>query len=123
GLLAPRAADVETFWRLVVEGAARSDGNAPPAPWDLDRLLGASADFAAFVKGRAGAGIDLPPFDPARFSIPPASVRELDPAVILALLASEQALVDAGFRAGRWDARRVRVVFGQSALRAREADA
>src|SRR5262249_2568839 len=122
GLLAPQANDVESFWRNVID-RVDAYGDLPSSRFDPERIVEDGADLAPLLKSRLGGVVNRPPFGPSHFSIPPASVRELDPAVILALLSSEQALIDAGFQPGKWDSHRVLVVVGQLAVRAMEAEA
>lgn len=122
GLLVPQANDVRTFWHNVVN-CVDAIGDLPTSRWDLDKLVGASKELGALLRTRLAGVVEIPPFDPARFRIPPAALRELDPSVVLVLLATEQALVDAGYEPGRWDPERIRVIVGQLPLRAREVEA
>lgn len=122
GLIAPQADDVPTFWHNIL---SRVDaiGDLPRTRWDVDQLCGSGKDPGVFLKTRLAGVVTMPPFDPGRFGIPPALLHTLDPAVILSLLSSEQAIADAGYAPGRWDPRRVRVILGQLPLRAAEVAA
>src|SRR5204862_61324 len=122
GLTVPQANDVATFWRNVT-GNIDALGDLPRSRWDMDKLIGASHEFGAALKTRLAGVVNMPPFDPARFAIPPASASALDPSVILSLLATDQALADARYRQGLWNPRRVQVLFGQLPLRAIEMEA
>ena len=122
GLIVPRANDVADFWRNVI-GNVDALGDLPRARWDMDKLIGASQDFGAVLKTRLAGVVTMPPFDPTRYRLAPASASALDPSVILALAATEQALADARYRQGAWDPRRVQVLFGQLPLRAIEMEA
>ena len=121
GILVPRASDVGTFWRNVVE---RIDaiGDLPPDRWDADRLAGSNAELAAALRSRLAGSVDLPRLAPERFGRSTARAGA-DPAVAMALCCSDEALRGAGFRPGAWDPDRVRVVFGQLPVRVRETSA
>ncbi len=121
GILAPRANDVGTFWRNVVE---RIDaiGDLPPDRWDVERFAGSSAELAAAARSRVAGTVDLPHLEPGRFgSATP--LAEADPAIAMALACSDEALRTARFRPDGWDPDRVRVVFGQLPIRVRETSA
>lgn len=122
GLVVPQANDVASFWRNVTANVDAL-GDLPRSRWDMDKLIGASQEFGAVLKTRLAGVVTMPPFDPARFAIPPASAGALDPSVILALAATEQALADARFQMNAWNPRRVQVLFGQLPLRAVEMEA
>src|SRR5262249_52050018 len=119
--IVPQANDVRTFWRNVMT-RADAIGDLPRSRWDMDKLIGASQELGGLMKTRLAGGVSMPPFDPARFGIPADAVRWLDPAIILALLASEQALTDARYAPGRWGLDRVKVILGQLPLRAMELE-
>jgi acyl transferase domain-containing protein/NAD(P)-dependent dehydrogenase (short-subunit alcohol dehydrogenase family) len=118
GLVVPGANDVETYWRNVLTRADPVE-DLPRSRFDVQALVGRNAELAHAFRTRLAAIVRPPPFDPARYDLSAAAAESLDPAVPLALLASEQALRDA-----RWDrgaGRRGQAVFGQLSLRAREA--
>lgn len=121
GIVVPRANDVGTFWRNVVE---RVDalGDLPADRWDPDRLAGGNAELATALRSRLAGAVALPRLDPQRFG-PAATLAGADPAVAMALLCGDEALREAGFQSGGWDPERVQVVFGQLPLRARETSA
>lgn len=121
GILAPRANDVHTFWRNVLD-RVDAIGDLPPDRFDVDRLAGTSSDLAAALRTRLAATVDLPRLDPRRFGWPMGSA-DGDPAAAMALLCSQEALQEAGFRPGIWDPERVRVVFGQLPVRIHETSA
>ena len=122
GVIAPGAADLESFWRNTL---ARVEvmGDLPRSRWDVDRLIGANAELARAFRTRLASTVDLPLLDPARYRIAPAVAASLDPSTVLAIGAVEQALGDAGYQSGAWAADRVQVVFGQISLRVTEAAA
>ncbi len=122
GILVPQSNDVPTFWRNILD-RVEAIGDLPRSRWDVDKLIGASKELGALLKTRLAGVVDLPPLDLSRFGVPPADAKVLDPAVSLALLASEQALGDARFAPGNWHPERVKVILGQLPLRAMEAEA
>jgi enediyne polyketide synthase len=120
GLVVPGANDVEAYWRNVLEHADPVL-DLPKSRFDVDTLVGRNAELAHAFRTRLAATVSPPPFDPARYGLTPDEVATLDPAVPIALLASEQALNDAGWNAALARGLRGQAIFGQLSLRAREA--
>ncbi len=120
GLVVPGANDVESYWRNVLEHADHI-ADLPRSRFDVDALVGRSAELSRAFRTRLAATVSPPPFDPATFGIPPAEAEALDPAVPIALLAAKQALSDSGWERDRTAGRRGQAVFGQLSLRVSEA--
>ncbi len=120
GVIAPGAADLESFWRNTL---ARVEvmGDLPRSRWDVDRLIGASAELARAFRTRLASTVDVPVLEPSRYRNPSAVSTAIDPSNTLAIGALEQALGDAGYQPGSWPVDRVHVVFGQISLRVPEA--
>lgn len=122
GLLVPQAQSVSEFWYNVLN-RVDAIGDLPRSRWDVDKLIGASHELGSLLKTPLAGVVQMPTFNPARYGLPPAAVRSLDPSVFLALLAGEQALRDAKYVPGKWDPARVQVILGQLPIRAAEFDA
>jgi len=120
GLVVPGANDAATYWRNVEDGVDPI-GDLPRSRFDIEALVGRNAELANAFRTRLAATVSPPPFDPGRYGLPEAEREGLDPAVPIALLASEQALADAGWAAARAGGARGQAIFGQLSLRAREA--
>jgi enediyne polyketide synthase len=120
GVIAPGAADLETFWSNTL---ARLElmRDLPRSRWDVDRLIGSSAELARAFRTRLASTVELPVLDPLRHRVAAAIADGLDPGTVLAIGVAEQALIDAGHKPGSWPADRVQVIFGQISMRASEA--
>ncbi|HEY5958831.1 MAG TPA: beta-ketoacyl synthase N-terminal-like domain-containing protein, partial [Polyangiaceae bacterium] len=121
GVIAPGASDVESFWRNAL-ARLQVMGDIPRSRWDVDRLIGSSAQLARAFRTRLACTVDVPIVDALRHRIPPATAAAIDPATALAIGVVEQAVMDAGYQTGSWSAHRVQVVFGQLSLRTQEAE-
>jgi enediyne polyketide synthase len=123
GCVMPGAPNAGELWRAIVDGKDAL-GHIPPSRWPAEALLAAATrDVPGAVRSTL-AGL-LPPLrrDATLLHVPPVSLRHIDGAVVLTVEACVQALEDAGYRAGRWDPRRVGVIVGHLPLRAAEFDA
>jgi amino acid adenylation domain-containing protein len=94
----PGAADVDAFWRLLVE-QGDAIGEIPPDRWDW-RALDAQAGGADRPTVKWGGFIDdVGAFDPDFFGIPARDAELMDPQQRLLLMHSWNALEDAGIAA------------------------
>ena len=122
GVRVPGAQNVDEFWTKVL-GQVEAIGDMPASRWDVDLVVGSDPGVASVLHTRLAATVDDPEFDDdPRWALIREQASYLDPAVILALQVSAEALDSAQWRPGRWDPQRVGVVFGQLPLRAREAE-
>ncbi|TWP53976.1 SDR family NAD(P)-dependent oxidoreductase [Lentzea tibetensis] len=101
----PGARDVAEYWSGVLNGTDAVT-EVPPDRWDPDRY---GSPF------RWGGFLPRIPFDPLAYGIPPASLTSIEPAQLLALEVSAQALADAGYRTRVFDRARTSVIFGAEA--------
>lgn len=109
----PGAPDLDTFWQNIL---AKSNAiqPVPPDRWDADLYFDANPQAADKVYARVGGFIDDIPFDPLEFGIPPSSLKSIEPIHLLALLASKNALGDAGYQTRPFDRSRTSVILGTS---------
>ena len=112
GCLFPRAEDSTTYWANIREGIdAISD--IPATHWrveDYHRLDPKSPDM---TYGKRGGFLSEIPFNPMDYNIPPATLEAIDSSQLLGLVATGQALKDAGYGADRnFDRDRVSVILG-----------
>ena len=91
----PRAADVRRFWENMLDKIGAIE-EVPSDRWPSDRYYDADRDAPDKINSKWGGFIPDTAFDPVRFGIPPASVPSIDPGQLLALVAAEAALADAG---------------------------
>lgn len=120
GVIAPGAPSLETFWQSALTGDAQL-ADLPKSRWDSEKLIGSSPELARAFRTRLGCTVDLPSIDTSRYRTPPADdANPIDPAALLALSVTDQALQDANYSNASCPAHRVKVIFGQVALRANE---
>ncbi|GLZ28417.1 hypothetical protein Lesp02_06070 [Lentzea sp. NBRC 105346] len=101
----PGARDVAEYWSNVLSGVdAITD--VPAERWDPGRY---DSPF------RRGGFLPRIPFDPLAYGIPPASLTSIEPAQLLALEVSAQALADAGYSSRVFNRDRTSVIFGAEA--------
>ncbi len=101
----PGARDVAEFWANVLAGTD-SITEIPPDRWSPERY-GSPFRWGGFIPRTA--------FDPLAYGIPPASLTSIEPAQLLALEVSAQALKDAGYATRVFDRERTSVIFGAEA--------
>ncbi|MFC3899220.1 SDR family NAD(P)-dependent oxidoreductase [Lentzea rhizosphaerae] len=101
----PGAHDVAEFWANVLKGTD-SITEIPPDRWSPERY---DSPF------RWGGFLPRTAFDPLAYGIPPASLTSIEPAQLLALEVSAQALKDAGYATRVFDRERTSVIFGAEA--------
>ena len=91
----PGAPDLRTFWENILDKVGAIE-EVPADRWPVERYFDTDRDAPDKINSKWGGFIPDVAFDPARFGIPPASVPSIDPAQLLALVAAEAALKDAG---------------------------
>ncbi|MFD4637664.1 SDR family oxidoreductase [Lentzea sp. NPDC058436] len=101
----PGARDVAEFWANVLAGTD-SITEIPPDRWSPERY-GSPFRWGGFLPRTA--------FDPLAYGIPPASLTSIEPAQLLALEVSANALADAGYATRVFDRERTSVIFGAEA--------
>ncbi|WP_237047681.1 type I polyketide synthase [Lentzea guizhouensis] len=101
----PGARDVAEFWANVLAGKD-SITEIPPDRWSPERY-GSPFRWGGFLPRTA--------FDPLAYGIPPTSLTSIEPAQLLALEVSAQALKDAGYATRVFDRERTSVIFGAEA--------
>jgi acyl transferase domain-containing protein/acyl carrier protein len=92
----PGAPDIDSFWKLLVNGVD-AVAETPPNRWNDGRLQQAERGAGAqHVPPRAGFLKDIEGFDPLFFGISPREATEMDPQQRLFLELAWEALEDAG---------------------------
>lgn len=113
----PGAADLDTFWRNVLQGADAVT-EVPHERWDHEVYYDPDAvrDPVGRTPSKWGGFVPAIPFDAPAYGIPPASLASIEPAQLLALHVASRALDDAGYGTGReFDRSRTSVIFGAEA--------
>lgn len=91
----PGAADVRRYWENLLDKVGAIE-EIPAERWPAELYFDPDRDAPDKISSRWGGFIPDTAFDPIRFGIPPASVPSIDPGQLLALVAAEAALADAG---------------------------
>jgi acyl transferase domain-containing protein/NAD(P)H-dependent flavin oxidoreductase YrpB (nitropropane dioxygenase family)/NADP-dependent 3-hydroxy acid dehydrogenase YdfG len=91
----PGANDVREYWHNILAKKC-AIAEIPPDRWDWRLYYDADRNAPDKIYSKWGGFIPDVPFDPTRFGMPPVSVRAIDPMQLLALVAVEAALDDAG---------------------------
>ena len=112
GCLFPRAEDSNTYWANIREGIdAISD--IPATHWRVADYHNQDPKAPDMTYGRRGGFLSDVPFNPMEYNIPPATLEAIDSSQLLGLVATGQALKDAGYGADRtYDRDRVSVILG-----------
>ena len=112
GCLFPRAEDSSTYWVNIREGIdAISD--IPATHWHVADYHNQDPKTPDMTYGRRGGFLSEVPFNPMEYNIPPATLEAIDSSQLLGLVATGQALKDAGYGADRsYDRDRVSVILG-----------
>jgi len=109
----PKAGDLRTFWENILNGVDAIT-EIPEGRWDADLYYTSDRTASDKIYSRWGGFIDPVPFDPLEFGIPPNSLASIDPMHLLALVATREALKDAGYDTRPFDRSRTSVVLGAS---------
>ncbi|OGU14141.1 MAG: beta-ketoacyl synthase [Geobacteraceae bacterium GWC2_53_11] len=112
GCLFPQAEDSTTYWANIREGIdAISD--IPATHWHVADYHNQDPKAPDMTYGRRGGFLSEVPFNPMEYNIPPATLEAIDSSQLLGLVATGQALKDAGYGADRsYDRDRVSVILG-----------
>ncbi len=112
GCLFPKAEDSTTYWATIREGIdAITD--IPASHWRVEDYHDKNPKTPDMTYGRRGGFISDVPFNPMDYNIPPSTLEAIDSSQLLGLVATGQALKDAGYGADRvYDRDRVSVILG-----------
>ena len=112
GCLFPQAEDSSSYWANIREGIdAISD--IPASHWRVADYHNQDPKVPDMTYGRRGGFLSEVPFNPMEYNIPPATIEAIDSSQLLGLVATGQALKDAGYGADRsYDRDRVSVILG-----------
>ena len=112
GCLFPHSENSDSYWATIREGIdAISD--IPASHWRVEDYHDQNPKSPDMTYGRRGGFISDVPFNPMEYNIPPATLEAIDSSQLLGLVATGQALKDAGYGADRhFDRDRVSVILG-----------
>ena len=109
----PKASNVREFWANIV-GKVNAITEVPKTRFDADRHFDANKKARDKMYSRWGGFLSDVAFDPMHYGIPPNALASIDPMQLLALLAVEDALKDAGLDAKPFNRERTSVILGMS---------
>ncbi|WP_223913392.1 type I polyketide synthase [Geobacter sp. AOG1] len=112
GCLFPGAEDQSTYWANIREGIdAITD--IPSTHWRTTDYHDPDPKTADHTYGKRGGFLSPFPFNPIEFNIPPNTMEAIDTSQLLGLVATGQALKDAGYGPEKeFDRNRVSVILG-----------
>jgi len=111
GSILPGAGDLRAFWANIL-GGVDAVTEVPATRWDWRLYFDADRSAPDRVYSRWGGFVDDVPFDPVAFGMPPKSLHSIEPFQLLALLAAEAALRDAGYAERPFARERTAVILG-----------
>jgi acyl transferase domain-containing protein/NAD(P)-dependent dehydrogenase (short-subunit alcohol dehydrogenase family)/acyl carrier protein len=109
----PKAANVREFWANIV-GKVNAITEVPKTRFDADRHFDPDKKARDKMYSRWGGFLSDVAFDPMHYGIPPNALASIDPMQLLALLAVEDALKDAGLDSKPFNRERTSVILGMS---------
>jgi 3-oxoacyl-(acyl-carrier-protein) synthase/NAD(P)H-dependent flavin oxidoreductase YrpB (nitropropane dioxygenase family) len=111
GAIVPGAGDARSLWANILN-KVDAVGEIPETRWDWRRYFDADRATPDKVYSRWGGFVDDVPFDPIAFGMPPNSLRSIEPFQLLALLAADAAVRDAGYADRPFARERTAVILG-----------
>lgn len=109
----PKASSLQIYWENILNGVDAL-GEIPKDRWDADLYYSTDRSARDKIYSRWGGFIDAVAFDPLEFGIPPNSLASIDPMHLLALVATREALRDAGYQSRPFERSRTSVILGAS---------
>jgi acyl transferase domain-containing protein/NAD(P)-dependent dehydrogenase (short-subunit alcohol dehydrogenase family) len=112
GCLFPQAQHVGAFWANISKGID-CVSEIPKTHWNPDDLYDADPKRPDYTYAKRGGFLDPIPFYPVEFGISPRDLEAIDTAQLLGLVATQHALIDAGYGPDRtFDRSKVSVIIG-----------
>lgn len=107
----PGAKNIEEYWRNIIMGTD-SVTEVPDDRWNKELYFNPGSDAQDMSHSKWGGFIPRIDFDPLAFGIPPQSLAAIEPSQLLSLLVAKQALENAGYKDGNFNAENVSVILG-----------
>lgn len=107
----PGARNLEEFWRNIILGKDCVT-EVPDERWNKELYFDPQSTNGEKTPSKWGGFIPTIDFDPMVFGIPPQSLAAIEPSQLLSLLVARQALENAGYRDGFFEAENVSVIVG-----------
>jgi acyl transferase domain-containing protein/NAD(P)H-dependent flavin oxidoreductase YrpB (nitropropane dioxygenase family)/NAD(P)-dependent dehydrogenase (short-subunit alcohol dehydrogenase family) len=107
----PKASRLEAFWENLLS-KVDAIGEIPKDRWDWQLYFDSNPKAKDKIYSRWGGFLEEIPFDPVQYGMPPASLRSIEPAQLLALEVVRAALADAGYLNRPFARERTSVILG-----------
>jgi len=107
----PGAKNIEEYWRNIILGK-NSVTEVPDERWNKDLYYDPSSTANDMSHSKWGGFIPKIDFDPLEYGIPPQSLAAIEPTQLLSLMVAKQAMENAGYKDGSFNAENVSVIIG-----------
>lgn len=107
----PGAKNIEEYWRNIILGKD-SVTEVPDERWNKDLYYDPSSTASDMSHSKWGGFIPKIDFDPLEYGIPPQSLAAIEPTQLLSLMVARQAMENAGYKDGSFNAENVSVIIG-----------
>lgn len=107
----PGAKNIEEYWRNIVLGNDAVT-EVPDERWNKELYYDPASAESDMSHSKWGGFIPKIDFDPLEFGIPPQSLAAIDPTQLLTLMVAKQAMENAGYSEGSFNAENVSVIIG-----------
>ena len=111
--LFPKAGDLKAYWENILN-KVDAITEVPSERWDADFYFDRDKKGRDKIYSRWGGFIDPVVFDPIKFSLPPNTLKSIDPAQLLSLEAVDRALRDTGYPQKPFDREHTSCIFGMA---------
>ncbi len=107
----PGAKNIEEYWRNIILGND-SVTEVPDERWNKALYYNPESTDSDMSHSKWGGFIPKIDFDPLEYGIPPQSLAAIEPTQLLSLMVAKQAMENAGYRDGSFNAENVSVIIG-----------
>nr|WP_199074996.1 type I polyketide synthase [Pedobacter sp. ASV19] len=107
----PGAKNIEEYWRNIVLGQDAVT-EVPDERWNKQLYYNPESTAGDMSHSKWGGFIPKIDFDPLEYGIPPQSLAAIEPTQLLSLMVAKQAMENAGYTDGNFNADNVSVIIG-----------
>lgn len=107
----PGAKNIEEYWRNIILGND-SVTEVPDERWNKELYYNPESTDKDMSHSKWGGFIPKIDFDPLEYGIPPQSLAAIEPTQLLSLMVAKQAMENAGYKDGSFNAENVSVIIG-----------
>lgn len=107
----PGAKNIEEYWRNIILGKDAVT-EVPDERWNKELYYNPESTAGDMSHSKWGGFIPKIDFDPVEYGIPPQSLAAIEPTQLLSLMVAKQAMENAGYKNGSFNAENVSVIIG-----------